>query len=351
MISSRAFVGFADPVEELIGPRALASLLQRVDLPETVLHSYKHYVPQSRQLSFFEGLSQVIKGEACLELAKHASISTFGKFADYVCAAETFGDAIHLACAMMPYHASHDRLSIQTKESRAYWNYHSVLRSAKGYRHYAVLSARVMASLGERYITGTTLLEHVGFDFPKPANAARYEQLFGCEIRFQQPAITLAYKRSALSCVQLVRPSKLTTLNDIVLEVTTPAPKESLAAVEAMIRLGIEEGRVEMGHVARRLGFGERTLRRRMDEFGISYRDLVLKTRIDKARELIAETDIPIIEIGLMLGYSDPSHFGRAFKRLTGMAPSEVRRSEADRDPLALPAPSAPANGKNGKAL
>ncbi|MDW4550042.1 helix-turn-helix domain-containing protein [Defluviimonas sp. D31] len=345
MISSRAFVGFADPVEEMIGPRALASLLERVDLPETVLRSFKHYVPQSRQLSFFEGLSQAIKGEACLELAKHASISTFGKFADYVSAAETFGDAIHLACAMMPYHTSHDRLSLQTKGNLAFWNYHSVLRNVKGYRHYAVLAARVMASLGERYITGKSLLDHVGFDFPKPANVARYEQLFGCEIRFQQPSITLAYKRSALSCAQLVRPSKMTTLNDIVLEVTTPAPKESLAAVEAMIRLGLEEGSVEMGQVARRLGFGERTLRRRMDEFGISYRDLVLKTRIDKARELIAETDIPIIEIGLMLGYSDASHFGRAFKRLTGMAPSEVRRTDTEKSTLDHPAPSAQANG------
>lgn len=47
--------------------------------------------------------------------------------------------------------------------------------------------------------------------------------------------------------------------------------------------------------------------------------------RIAEAQRLLQETDRPIIEIGLALGYTSPSHFAQAFRRVTGMSPSVFR--------------------------
>ena len=42
---------------------------------------------------------------------------------------------------------------------------------------------------------------------------------------------------------------------------------------------------------------------------------------------LLEGSDIPITELALQLGYADPSHFVRAFRRWTGQTPGEFRRS------------------------
>jgi AraC family transcriptional regulator len=49
--------------------------------------------------------------------------------------------------------------------------------------------------------------------------------------------------------------------------------------------------------------------------------------RIEKARKLLAETAIPIIEIAAMVGYQSQSHFTKIFKSITGLTPKAYRES------------------------
>lgn len=48
--------------------------------------------------------------------------------------------------------------------------------------------------------------------------------------------------------------------------------------------------------------------------------------RCEKARELLAQTDRSISEIGETVGFVSSSHFTHVFGRLTGCTPSEYRR-------------------------
>lgn len=48
--------------------------------------------------------------------------------------------------------------------------------------------------------------------------------------------------------------------------------------------------------------------------------------RMNEARRLLRETKRSIVEVGLDVGYSNPSHFAQIFKRETGSSPSEYRR-------------------------
>ena len=52
--------------------------------------------------------------------------------------------------------------------------------------------------------------------------------------------------------------------------------------------------------------------------------DLVL---IRHATTLLEQREMQVTEVALQLGYADPSHFVRAFRRWTGQAPGEFRRS------------------------
>ena len=65
---------------------------------------------------------------------------------------------------------------------------------------------------------------------------------------------------------------------------------------------------------------------------GLAPRDWLLQARIERARRLLAETTAPIAEVSLECGFADQSHFTRVFTRATGTTPFNWRRSASTVD-------------------
>ncbi|WP_407526971.1 helix-turn-helix transcriptional regulator [Methylobacterium oryzisoli] len=63
--------------------------------------------------------------------------------------------------------------------------------------------------------------------------------------------------------------------------------------------------------------------------FGETPHTYILRRRMDRARRLMRETAAPLAAIALECGMADQSHFGRTFRRFTGMSPHAWRRSMA----------------------
>jgi AraC-like DNA-binding protein len=61
---------------------------------------------------------------------------------------------------------------------------------------------------------------------------------------------------------------------------------------------------------------------------GISPMQLITKTRITVGCRLLRETDASVAQIALDCGFADHSAFTRAFRAVTGMSPTEHRRSD-----------------------
>lgn len=60
---------------------------------------------------------------------------------------------------------------------------------------------------------------------------------------------------------------------------------------------------------------------------GTSLHDYIIQLRMHRARELLAETDLPIKTISSRLGYRDVYYFSRQFATETGVPPARYRRS------------------------
>jgi AraC family transcriptional regulator len=60
---------------------------------------------------------------------------------------------------------------------------------------------------------------------------------------------------------------------------------------------------------------------------GVTPHVYLANLRIERARKLLAETQIPIIEIAAMVGYQSHSHFTKIFKSVTGLTPRVYRES------------------------
>lgn len=60
-------------------------------------------------------------------------------------------------------------------------------------------------------------------------------------------------------------------------------------------------------------------------EVGVTFREYLNHYRIERAKELIEESDMMIYEIAEQVGYSDYTYFSQVFKKMTGISPTSMR--------------------------
>ena len=60
---------------------------------------------------------------------------------------------------------------------------------------------------------------------------------------------------------------------------------------------------------------------------GMTPHDYVVRRRVKRAQELLAQTDLPLSEIALAVGFADQSHCARRFREHVGLSPSRYRWS------------------------
>ncbi len=65
---------------------------------------------------------------------------------------------------------------------------------------------------------------------------------------------------------------------------------------------------------------------------GVSPGIYLRRTRIEKAKELLKDTDYSMTNVALLVGYSSNSTFTRAFRSITGMSPKTYRKSAMARE-------------------
>ena len=105
-----------------------------------------------------------------------------------------------------------------------------------------------------------------------------------------------------------------------------PSTDDLAFKVRELITALLPDGQPMMDDVARELGMSSRTLRRRLAEQGLIYKEIVEDVRHELARRYVSEKRIKLKQVVYLLGYSDLAAFNQAFHRWTGLSPSDYRR-------------------------
>ena len=83
-----------------------------------------------------------------------------------------------------------------------------------------------------------------------------------------------------------------------------------------------------MENIAQHVGLNSRyMLKIFKDQTGVLLKDYILKVRIERAKELL-KTDMTIEAVAKRCGYTSAHSFIRAFKRICGVTPGEMRMSD-----------------------
>jgi AraC-like DNA-binding protein len=183
------------------------------------------------------------------------------------------------------------------------------------------------------YVTmGTCRVSRAVFSFGPPAHEGLAWDLFKCEVLYDASWAGLEIPLSQLRLP--LRSANPQAWQEAVArcedELAKLQRQQSLATQVRQLMLGKQGGFPSLQVTARLLNLTPRTLHRRLQDEGTSYRDILEDIRHTLAIEHLRTGRLTIQEIAFMLGYDDQANFRRAFKRWEGVPPTAYRSAPTD---------------------
>lgn len=176
------------------------------------------------------------------------------------------------------------------------------------------------------------LPREVWFEHAAPDYVAEYARVFGPEValRFAQPSTSIVMPTALLDRVQLhPNPQLYQVLQkqaDALLS-ELDAGQSLAERIHGLVVHHFTEVEPEMEVLARRLGMSSRSLRRKLQQEGVSFSAVLARAMGELAQNVLREKHTTIQEAAFRLGFAETSSFHRAFKRWTGQTPNQFRKS------------------------
>jgi AraC-like DNA-binding protein len=153
------------------------------------------------------------------------------------------------------------------------------------------------------------------------------QQALGCEVYDNQTATGIVFNAADLEVkLEPIYPGLRPLLEkraEAMLQAVHPRRPTSVRVRSELADL-IGSGDTSLAVVARRLAMSERTLHRRLTEEGTNFRALLQSIRVQLAKQWLGTHSVA--QVAQRLGYASPRSFRRAFKRSTGLTPSQFRK-------------------------
>ncbi len=171
-------------------------------------------------------------------------------------------------------------------------------------------------------------LQAVNFRHAAPRDLKPYFEYFACPLSFDQADNQLLIPSEFADEVLVGANSELALLNDKVVtrRLALMDRNDIVARVQSALMEQLPNGNISDDSVATALHMSVRTMHRKLAEVNQNFRTLLVEMRRELAEHYILDNSLTLTEISLLLGFSEPSSFSRAFKSWTGSAPSEARQ-------------------------
>lgn len=171
----------------------------------------------------------------------------------------------------------------------------------------------------------------VRLEIEKPSTEiiSAYEEVFRCPVLFDQPRSCLVINQQYMN-TPLRQPdqSLRQTLEEHAttqISVLTDDSSRLTTRVKNAIRAQLKQGVSRKDIVAEQMGMNARTLQRKLQQASASYQQILDEVRQELAQDYLKNSQLPLQEIAVRLGFTEARSFHRSFKTWTGKTPGEYR--------------------------
>jgi AraC-like DNA-binding protein len=265
-----------------------------------------------------------------LHLGERVSVRPFDVIADLASHAPTLRDAFQNFARFHRIVCDGPDTAVFEQNGVATVHYHFLRTSARCNRLRAEFAMVGYLRMLRHFTRPETTARAVYFEHSPPEYSPEYARIFGGTERFDHDFTGLEFDGELLDRTRQPQNGELyTVLESLAERKLSRVTREGghAARLRDFLTSSALGERPPMDVVARSLGISVRSLRRRLDEEGVSYTTLLNESRATLAKRMLDDSRRSIYETAYAMGFSDPSAFHRAFKRWTGMTPSQYRHS------------------------
>ena len=165
----------------------------------------------------------------------------------------------------------------------------------------------------------------------RPSHPDRYHALFNCPLHFGQSQCCVSFPQRYLDYPIVRSTEQVDEMLDRFPEEMFTVGTQGLSTssrIRAMIGGDLSRSFPTIEEIAERLNVSVPTLHRHLQKENTRYQKIKDDCRLQAALDYLRRDNLQVGEISRLLGYSDTSTFYRAFRKWTGMTPSEFRSSE-----------------------
>jgi AraC-like DNA-binding protein len=322
LTKARSMGPVADVVERAGG--SLARVFRRADLPLRLIEEPDRLILLEAQLALVEAAARETGDDAlAARLSTEAGITSLGSYGRHV------GSMPDLAAAILRANAtiglllqSATEFGLTVSAGLARWTYRVTDRVELGRQKNEMLALGYMLDLVRHFAGAPFTPTGLELGGPRLASKSEVESVYRGDL-FQAEAAAIVFPADLLDA-----PNPRATEAFARGRSELPDQPDLVACVEALIGLALLDRRPDIAWLCRHLEVSRRTLQRQLAARGTSFESLLEYVCVARACDLLG-SGIGATEVALELGYSDPAHFSRAFRRWTKVTPRAWQRSVA----------------------
>jgi len=328
--NSRSFGPFTRVLSDLASPAVAESAWRAVGLLPSIVEGPPLFLPYRIQAELAEAAARRL-GERHLGavIASHYAYDDLDLYAAYVLDAPRLDKAFERGARALRYINSHANVSLAMRDGHLILSYHSGIAHITGSRHINEGIPFLLTDLVCRYVGAQWRPSWVELPGARPTTAAWLCDLYGAPVHFGADAPGVAIQPAILPAPNPIPPGTGSAFlrSDLIALVRGGPPRTVTRLVLETLRLQLRVGDLSAEAVARRIGLGVRTLQRRLGSESTDFRDLRSEFLMERASELLLETDHDLPVIASALGYEEVNSFRRAFRTWKGVSPTGYRSS------------------------
>lgn len=263
-----------------------------------------------------------------LEVGRGQGLASFGLLGPAFLAARDVGEAVALGVRHYPAAGALIDVAMARTETGVVLELRPRLRDAQVVMFLVEEFLVSVIELFQNAMGQRLHLQSLELTYTEPAHAPRYPALFGVTPRFRCESNRIVIGDADLS--RPMRGQDPTRFSRLQSQLLRHAQQEALGTVEAVEQLLLRAAPapLSIAALAQTLDISPRTLRRRLEEAGTSFREVNERVRAGTARMLLVEAGLSVAEAGQRLGFADVRAFRRACKRWLGQAPGSLKHPQ-----------------------